>query len=78
MDDQVRGFRPSRRVVFFDLRTPDVARSRAFYTELADLEVTDLEAGPDQTVPLFTAGGVPWGGCTALPEGDPRPPVLGS
>jgi len=60
--------------VFFDLRTPDVMRSRAFYTELAGLEVTDLEAGPDQTVPLFTAGGAPWGGFTPLPEGDPRPP----
>jgi uncharacterized protein len=60
--------------VFFDLRTPDVARSRAFYTELAGLGVTDLDVGPDQTVPVFTADGAPWGGFTALPEGDPRPP----
>ena len=31
--------------VFFDLRTPDVAASRAFYTELAGLTVTDVPAG---------------------------------
>jgi uncharacterized protein len=59
--------------VFFDLRTPDVARSRAFYTELAGLEVADLPVG-DTNVPLFASGGVPWGGFTPLPEGDLRPP----
>jgi uncharacterized protein len=59
--------------VFFDLRTPDVARSRAFYTELAGLEVTELEVA-GQTVPLFTADSEPWGGLTPLPEADPRPP----
>jgi uncharacterized protein len=60
--------------VFFDLRTPDAAMSRAFYTELAGLTVTDVPAGTG-TIPMFTGGdGAPWGGFTVLPEGDPRPP----
>jgi uncharacterized protein len=59
--------------VFFDLRTPDAAASRRFYTELAGLTVDDVAAGP-MTLPLFTAGGAAWGGLTELPAGDPRPP----
>lgn len=60
--------------VFFDLRTPDAAMSRAFYTELAGLTVTDVPAGTG-TIPMFiSADGAPWGGFTVLPEGDPRPP----
>jgi predicted enzyme related to lactoylglutathione lyase len=60
--------------VFFDLRTPDLQASRAFYTRLAGWPVTDLPVG-GTSVPLFTAGGDrPWGGFTVLPEGDPRPP----
>jgi hypothetical protein len=60
--------------VFFDLRTPDVAVSRAFYTGLAGLTVTDRPAGTE-TIPMFTGDdGAPWGGFTPLAEGDPRPP----
>jgi hypothetical protein len=60
--------------VFFDLRTPDVAASRAFYTAFAGLTVTDVPAGTG-TAAMFAGGdGAPWGGFTALPEGDPRPP----
>jgi uncharacterized protein len=60
--------------VFFDLRTPDAAVSRAFYTELAGLTVTDVPAGTG-SVAMFTGDdGAPWGGFTHLPEGDPRPP----
>jgi predicted enzyme related to lactoylglutathione lyase len=60
--------------VFFDLRTPDTAASRAFYTELAGLTVTDVPVGTG-TIPMFTSGdGTPWGGFTVLPEDDPRPP----
>jgi uncharacterized protein len=60
--------------VFFDLRTPDAAASRRFYTEFADLSVVDVPAGPT-TLPMFSDGGAaPWGGFTELPAGDPRPP----
>src|SRR3954452_13121584 len=59
--------------VFFDLRTPDAAASRRFYTELAGLTVDDVPAGPT-ALPMFTADGAVWGGFTELPEGDPRPP----
>jgi uncharacterized protein len=60
--------------VFFDLRTPDVALSRAFYAGLAGLTITEIPAGTD-SIPMFTdADRQPWGGLTALPEGDPRPP----
>jgi predicted enzyme related to lactoylglutathione lyase len=60
--------------VFFDLRTPDVAASRAFYTAFAGLTVTDVPAGTG-TVAMFTGDdGAPWGGFTMLPEGDPRLP----
>jgi predicted enzyme related to lactoylglutathione lyase len=59
--------------VFFDLRTPDVAVSRSFYTEFAGVTVTDVPAGKG-TVAMFTGDdGNPWGGFTPLPEGDPRP-----
>lgn len=52
--------------VFFDLRTPDAAMSRAFYTELAGLTVTDVLAGTG-TIAMFTGGdGAPWGGFTVL------------
>jgi hypothetical protein len=44
--------------VFFDLRTPDVAVSRAFYTELADLTVTEVPAGTGSaTVALWQEAG---------------------
>ncbi len=59
--------------VFFDLRTPDVETSRAFYTELAGLVVRDVPAGAT-TLPMFVTGEETWGGFTALGEGDPRPP----
>jgi predicted enzyme related to lactoylglutathione lyase len=59
--------------VFFDLRTPDVRRSRAFYTDLIGDTVTDVVAG-EATLPMFTSAGEVWGGFTSLPEGDPRPP----
>jgi predicted enzyme related to lactoylglutathione lyase len=59
--------------VFFDLRTPDAAASRAFYTAFAELTVTDVDAGP-ATVPMFTDEGAPWGGLTELPAGDARTP----
>jgi uncharacterized protein len=59
--------------VFFDLRTPDAAMSRAFYMELAGLTVTDVPTGTE-AIPMFTSGdGSPWGGFTVLREGDPRP-----
>jgi uncharacterized protein len=60
---------PNSPFVFFDLRTPDAAASRAFYAKFADFTYTDVPA------PLFTAdGGEPWGGVTALPAGDTRTP----
>jgi predicted enzyme related to lactoylglutathione lyase len=60
--------------VFFDLRTPDVAVSRAFYTEFAGLTVTEVPAGRGSAAMFIAGDGVPWGGFTLLPEGDPRPP----
>jgi uncharacterized protein len=59
--------------IFFDLRTPDADRSRAFYRDLAGLTVDDVPAG-GATIPMFTADGEVWGGLTELPAGDPRPP----
>lgn len=60
--------------VFFDLRTPDVAASRAFYTEFARLTVTDVPTGAGSIAMFAGDDGAPWGGFTPLPEGDPRPP----
>ena len=60
--------------VFFDLRTPDVAASRAFYTEFAGLTVTDVPTGTGAIAMFTSDNGAPWGGFTLLPEGDPRPP----
>lgn len=54
--------------VFFDLRTPDVAASRAFYAHLFGWTAT---AGP---MPMLTDGGAPWAGFTPLAPGDPRHP----
>jgi uncharacterized protein len=59
--------------VFFDLRTPDAAASRAFYAAFAGLAVTDVDAG-GMTIPMFTDGEAPWGGLTQLPAGDTRAP----
>jgi predicted enzyme related to lactoylglutathione lyase len=60
---------PNSPFVFFDLRTPDAAASRAFYAKFADFTYTDVPA------PLFTAAdGEPWGGVTELPAGDARTP----
>jgi uncharacterized protein len=54
--------------VFFDLRTPDVATSQAFYSQLFGWTATD---GP---TPLLTDGGAPWGGFTPLAPDDARRP----
>jgi predicted enzyme related to lactoylglutathione lyase len=54
--------------VFFDLRTPDVAESRAFYTRLFGWTATD---GP---APMIEDDGVPWAGFTPLAADDTRPP----
>jgi predicted enzyme related to lactoylglutathione lyase len=54
--------------VFFDLRTPDVAASRAFYSELFGWVAAD---GP---MPMLTDGGAPWGGFTPLAADDERRP----
>jgi predicted enzyme related to lactoylglutathione lyase len=54
--------------VFFDLRTPDVAASRAFYSELFGWTATD---GP---MPMLTDDGVPWAGFTPLAADDERRP----
>jgi len=51
--------------VFFDLRTPDAAASRAFYSEMFGWTATDA---------LLTDGGVPWGGFTPLAPDDTRRP----
>jgi uncharacterized protein len=59
--------------IFFDLRTPDVSRSRAFYRDLAGLTVDDVPAG-SATIPMFTTDGEVWGGLTELPPGDSRLP----
>lgn len=60
-------------VVFMDLRTTDLDRSRRFYSELFGWVVTDVPAGP-ATVPMFTAADGPWGGFTELGAGDQRLP----
>lgn len=59
--------------VFFDLRTPDVDASRAFYSELFDWSVTEVPVGP-KPIPMITDGGAPWAGFTQLDAGDPRRP----
>jgi uncharacterized protein len=59
--------------IFFDLRTPNPERSRAFYRDLAGLTADDIAAG-GATIPMFTADGEAWGGLTELTPGDPRPP----
>ncbi|TDP94915.1 VOC family protein [Labedaea rhizosphaerae] len=51
--------------VFMDLRTPDPARSRAFYGELFGWQASG---------PLFTAADGPWGGLTHLAPDDERSP----
>jgi predicted enzyme related to lactoylglutathione lyase len=59
--------------IFFDLRTPDADRSRAFYRDLAGLTVEDVPAG-SATIPMFATDGEVWGGLTELPAGDTRAP----
>jgi predicted enzyme related to lactoylglutathione lyase len=54
--------------VFFDLRTPDVAASRAFYSGLFGWSAAD---GP---MPMLTDGGAPWAGFTPLAPDDARRP----
>ncbi|MEV6850123.1 VOC family protein [Actinoplanes sp. NPDC051411] len=54
--------------VFFDLRTPDVAASRAFYAQLFGWVAAD---GP---MPMLTDGGAPWAGFTPLAPDDARRP----
>ena len=56
-------------LVFFDLRTPDVAASRAFCTELAGLTVTDVPAGTGSAAMFTGDDGAPWGGFTLWQEG---------
>lgn len=59
--------------MFFDLRTTDVAKARAFYTGLFGWTVTDVPAGPS-TIPMLTDGAAPWGGFTELAADDTRRP----
>jgi len=59
--------------VFFDLRTPDVDASRAFYSELFGWTVADVPFGP-RPIPMITDGGVPWAGFTELQPDDARRP----
>lgn len=59
--------------VFLDLRTRDLPSSRRFYTQLFGWEVADVPAGPT-SLPMFGPVEHPWGGFTALPEGDRRRP----
>jgi hypothetical protein len=54
--------------VFFDLRTPDAAASRAFYSQLFGWNATD---GP---MPMLTDDGAPWAGFTPLGPDDARRP----
>jgi predicted enzyme related to lactoylglutathione lyase len=59
--------------VFFDLRTPDVAASRAFYSRLFGWTVADVPLGP-QPVPMIMDRDAPWAGFTPLaPDDDRRP-----
>jgi uncharacterized protein len=59
--------------MFFDLRTPDVAGAREFYTGMFDWSVIDVPAGP-VTIPMLSDGAGPWGGFTELAPDDTRRP----
>lgn len=60
--------------VFCDVRSRDVERSRAFYSNLFGWQVADVDAG-GKTIPFLTDGGAPWGGFTELGPADERQPA---